>query len=60
MRELTAERDALRAAALLALMHHKGSSSPVGQPLRKALGIAKFAELTQEQFETVASLMLGR
>lgn len=60
VRELTAERDALRAAALLALVVHQGASSLVGQPLRQALGIAKFAELTPEQFETASSLMLGR
>lgn len=45
-----AEVKKLRDAALWALMHHQGGSSPVGQPLRKALGIPPHADLTQEQF----------
>lgn len=46
--DATVER--LRGAALWALMHHQGGSSPVGQPLRKALGIAPHADMTQEQY----------
>lgn len=41
----TRERDAL----LWVLWHHQGGSSPVGQPIRRALGIGRFEHLTAEQ-----------
>lgn len=34
---------------LWALYHHQGGSSPVGQPIRRALGIGEHADLTPEQ-----------
>lgn len=39
----------LEAAALWALYHHQGSTSSVGQPIRKALGMGQFERLTEEQ-----------
>jgi len=41
----TKERDAL----FWVLWHHQGGSSPVGQPIRRALGIGQFDHLTAEQ-----------
>lgn len=41
----TKERDAL----LWVLWHHQGGSSPVGQPIRRALGIGQFDHLTLTQ-----------
>jgi hypothetical protein len=38
-----------RAMLLNVLWHHQGGSSPVGQPLRKLLGIGQFNYLTEEQ-----------
>lgn len=46
---LLRERDTLRAVALLALYHHQGGFSPVGQPIRRALGIGQFDAMTDEQ-----------
>jgi len=37
------------AALLWALYHHQGGSSPVGQPIRKLLGIGAFADLSSTQ-----------
>lgn len=34
---------------LWALYHHQGGSSPVGQPVRRALGIDAHARLTEKQ-----------
>ena len=54
--DLTAERDALRADAerkdsllLWALYHHQGSGSPIGKPIRRALGLGQFDALSAEQ-----------
>jgi hypothetical protein len=38
-----------RALLLNVLWHHQGGSSPVGQPLRKLLGIGQHDHLTDEQ-----------
>jgi hypothetical protein len=38
-----------RAMLLNVLWHHQGGSSPVGQSLRKVLGIGQYAHLTDEQ-----------
>ena len=38
-----------RAMLLNVLWHHQGGSSPVGQPLRKLLGIGQHDHLTGEQ-----------
>jgi hypothetical protein len=38
-----------RAMLLNVLWHHQGGSSPVGQPLRKLLGIGQHDYLTDEQ-----------
>lgn len=37
---------------LLSLYHHQGGSSPVGQPIRKLLGIGEYEHLTAEQIAT--------
>lgn len=42
---------AYRAALLWVLWHHQGGSSPVGQPIRKVLGIERAAHLTPEQLK---------
>ena len=39
----------VEAALLFVLWHHQGSSSPVGQPIRRILGIGEYAQLTQTQ-----------
>lgn len=39
-----------RAMLLNVLWHHQGGSSPVGQPLRKLLGIGQHDHLTEEQY----------
>jgi hypothetical protein len=39
----------VEAALLWALYNHQGGNSPVGQPIRKVLGIERWAELTPEQ-----------
>ena len=38
-----------RAALCYALWHHLGASSPVGQPVRIALGMGKSQDMTPEQ-----------
>lgn len=48
-KEKNAEVERLRSLLLLALYHHQGGSSPVGQPIRAALGIGQFDKLTPEQ-----------
>lgn len=43
------QADATRRGLLLwALFHHQGTNSPVGQPIRRALGIGQYDELTPE------------
>jgi hypothetical protein len=46
---LRRERDHFRGLLLWALWHHQGSSSPVGQPIRAALGIDKFAQMSADE-----------
>jgi hypothetical protein len=41
----------VKAALLFALWHHQGGSSKIGQPIRAALGIGQYANLTPEQLE---------
>lgn len=41
--------DSARAALLWVLWHHQGSSSPVGQPIRFALGMGQHDRLTDHQ-----------
>jgi len=41
--------DTARAALLSVLWHHQGASSPVGQPIRFALGMGVFDELNDHQ-----------
>lgn len=43
----------LRKAMLYVLYHHQGAHSPIGQPLRKALGIDPTAQLTTAQLNEV-------
>ena len=38
-------------ALLWALYHHQGGSSPIGQPIRKLLGIGQYDRLTTGQIE---------
>lgn len=42
-------RQNMEHALLWTLYHHQGGSSPVGQPIRKLLGIGPFDQLTLEQ-----------
>lgn len=46
-----AEIEQLKAALLWTLWHKQGGSSPIGQPLRRVLGIRQFEALTPEQIE---------
>lgn len=46
---LRAENARQRGLLLWALYHAQGGSSPVGQPIRKALGIGQFDSMTPEQ-----------
>lgn len=39
----------LKALLLLALYHHQGGSSEIGQPIRRALGMGQHDHLTDEQ-----------
>lgn len=41
----------LQEALLWVLWHHQGSSSDIGQPIRKLLGIGKFDRLTDDQLK---------
>jgi hypothetical protein len=43
------ERKQFEDCLLLALWHHQGGSSPVGQPIRRALGIGQHDSMTPEQ-----------
>lgn len=43
---------------LWALWHHQGASSPIGQPIRRALGIDAHARLTAKQV-TLAKQVAG-
>ena len=46
-----AHAEEMEGLLLLALYHHQGGSSPVGQPIRKALGIGQHDHMTDEQIE---------
>lgn len=46
---LRAENARQRGLLLWVLYHHQGGSSPVGQTIRRALGIGQFDHLTPEQ-----------
>ena len=51
-----AAHDATNAAPLLWLLwNHQGSSSPVGQPIRKYLGMGQFQRMSKEQVEAAKS-----
>lgn len=41
----------MEAALLWTLYHHQGGSSPIGQPIRRLLGIGQHDPLTAEQLE---------
>ena len=43
---------------LWALYHHQGASSPVGQPIRRALGIGEHDHMTPEQIELAKAMGL--
>jgi hypothetical protein len=49
VRARDAEIEDLKALLLWALWHHQGASSPVGQPIRRALGIGPHDALTVGQ-----------
>ena len=52
----------VRAALLYALWHHQGAGSPIGQPIRKALGLGPHHVLTAEELTVargVRHLMAG-
>jgi len=39
----------LESLLLWSLYHHQGGKSPVGQPIRRALGVGQFDNITDEQ-----------
>ena len=43
--------DTARAALLWVLWHHQGGSSPVGQPIRYALGMSAHEPLSEQQVQ---------
>lgn len=45
----------VRAALLFALWHHQGGSSPVGQPIRKMLGMGPFDRMSDADIEAAKS-----
>jgi hypothetical protein len=45
------EIERLQGCLLWLLWHHQGSSSPIGQPIRRALGIDRYAPMTEAQIE---------
>lgn len=51
---LTDESDRMRGLLLWALYHHQGGSSPVGQPIRKALGIGCHHAMTVGQIRAAS------
>lgn len=50
--ECAMEINLLRGLLLLALYHHQGANSVVGQPIRQALGIGQYDRMTDEQIAT--------
>lgn len=46
-----AEIERMRGALLWTLWHRQGGSSPIGQPIRRALGMGQFDQMTPEQIE---------
>ena len=48
-------RQQMENALLWTLYHHQGASSPVGQPIRKLLGIGQYDRLTDEQLAAAKS-----
>ena len=51
--DLLKQNEELKAAALWVLYHHQGGLSPIGQPIRRLLGIGQWDDLTDEQMATV-------
>lgn len=49
----------VKAALCLALYHHQGGSSTVGQPIRKILGMGQHDEMTHEQYWLAKKVKLG-
>ena len=47
--ECAREIHLLRGLLMLALYHHQGASSEVGQPIRQALGIGQYERMSDEQ-----------
>ena len=55
IQRLMRETETLRGLLLWSLYHSQGGSSPVGQPIRRVLGIGTHARLTEEEV-TIAKL----
>jgi len=49
MKSFDVNNDKLHGLLLWALYHHQGANSPVGQPIRAALGIGQHDHMTPEQ-----------
>lgn len=47
--EAEQELKRMRGLLLWALYHHQGATSPIGQPIRKLLGIGEHENMTHEQ-----------
>lgn len=56
---LRADAELKRGLLLWALYHAQGGSSPVGQPIRRHLGIEQHAHLTPEQIKDAARATQG-
>lgn len=49
IQDLSEQVDRMRAGLLAALWHHQGGSSPIGQPIRRLLGLGQHDHLNAEQ-----------
>ena len=56
---LRADSETKRSLLLWALYHAQGGSSPVGQPIRRHLGIEQHAHLTLDQIQDAARAAQG-
>lgn len=50
-----AEIERMRGLLLWALYHAQGGSSPVGQPIRRALGLGQYDHMTTEQIQQAST-----
>jgi hypothetical protein len=53
-----AQLEAMRHLLVWTLWHHQGGSSPVGQPIRAALGIDRFARIPSEDLRLAKAYLM--